>query len=301
VTAAVLRARDLTKSYGAVQALDHLDVEVPAGRIGFVGANGAGKTTFFRLVLGLIHPTGGQVEVLGRAVAADPIAVRADLGYMPEHDCLPGDQTAADVVATLGELSGLPARAARQRASDVLNLVGLDEERFRPIATFSTGMKQRAKLAQALVADPKLVLLDEPTAGLDPGGRDSMLDLVHRLGDFGISVVMATHLLEDVQRVCDYVVMLDGGRLVAAGPTADLTAVTAGVIVEVDAAPQPLAAALQAVGLECTLVDGHIEVATATEDDLDTIRDTVAELRLPLLRLVRRGHSLDEVFRERAR
>ena len=297
---AVLRTEGLTKTFGAVRALDALDVEVPAGRIGFVGANGAGKTTFFRLVLGLIHPTAGRVEVLGRPVAADPVGVRASLGYMPEHDCLPGDQTAADVVATLGELAGLPARAARQRASDVLNLVGLDEERFRPIATFSTGMKQRAKLAQALVADPKLVLLDEPTAGLDPSGRDSMLELVRRLGDFGISVVMATHILEDVQRVCDHVVMIDGGRLVAAGPTADLTADTAAVIVEVAAAPRPLAVALEDAGLTCAIVDGHVEVTTSGPDDLDVIRDIVADLELPLLRLATRGHSLDEVFRERA-
>jgi ABC-2 type transport system ATP-binding protein len=296
----VLRTEALTKAFGPVRALDALDLDVPAGRIGLVGANGAGKTTFFRLVLGLIRPDAGRVEVLGRAVADDPVGVRAHIGYMPEHDCLPLDQTAADVVATLGELSGLPARAARQRASDVLNLVGLDEERFRPIGGFSTGMRQRAKLAQALVADPQLVLLDEPTAGLDPSGRDSMLDLVHRLGDFGISVVMATHLLEDVQRVCDQVVMLDAGRLVAAGPTADLTAVTGTVIVEVDGEPRSLAIALEGAGLECALVDHHVEITGAGDDDLDVIRDTVADLGLPLLRLGRRGHSLEEVFRERS-
>ena len=133
---------------------------------------------------------------------------------MPEHDCLPLDQTAADVVSTFGELSGLPARAARQRASDILDLVGLDEARFRPIGGFSTGMRQRTKLAQALVGDPELVLLDEPTAGLDPLGREEMLALVARLGTFGISVLMATHLLDDVQQVCDHVVMIDAGRLV---------------------------------------------------------------------------------------
>ena len=136
---------------------------------------------------------------------------------MPEHDCLPLDQTAADVVSTFGELSGLPARAARQRASDMLDLVGLDEARFRPIKGFSTGMRQRTKLAQALVGDPELVLLDEPTAGLDPLGREEMLALVARLGTFGISVLMATHLLDDVQQVCDHVVMIDAGRLVVSG------------------------------------------------------------------------------------
>ena len=195
-------------------ALDDLTVEVPRGRIGLVGANGAGKTTMFRLLLGLAHPTEGRIEVCGIDVADDPIGVRSRLGYMPEHDCLPLDQTAADVVSTFGELSGLPARAARQRASDILDLVGLDEARFRPIGGFSTGMRQRTKLAQALVGDPELVLLDEPTAGLDPLGREEMLALVARLGTFGISVLMATHLLDDVQQVCDHVVMIDAGRLV---------------------------------------------------------------------------------------
>ena len=145
--------------------------------------------------------------------------MRSRLGYMPEHDCLPLDQTAADVVATFGELSGLPARAARQRASDILDLVGLDEARFRPIGGFSTGMRQRTKLAQALVGDPELVLLDEPTAGLDPLGPRGDARLVARLGTFGISVLMATHLLDDVQQVCDHVVMIDGGRLVVSGAT----------------------------------------------------------------------------------
>ena len=155
---------------------------------------------------------------------------------MPEHDCLPLDQTAADIVSTFGELSGLPARAARQRASDVLDLVGLDEARFRPVSGFSTGMRQRTKLAQALVADPELVLLDEPTAGLDPLGREAMLDLVARLGGLGISVLLATHLLDDVQQVCDHVIMLDGGRLVVSGSTSGLLERTG--VLTVDVGPE---------------------------------------------------------------
>src|SRR6476659_1046121 len=223
----------LTKRYPGTIALDDLSVELPRGRIGLVGANGAGKTTTFRLLLGLAHPTEGHIEVCGLDVAKDPIGVRSRLGYMPEHDCLPLDQTAADVVATFGELSGLPARAARQRASDILDLVGLDEARFRPIGEFSTGMRQRTKLAQAIVSDPELVLLDEPTAGLDPAGRDDMLALVARLGSFGISVLMATHLLDDVQQVCDHVLMIDAGRLVVAGPTDALLERTGVVTIDV--------------------------------------------------------------------
>jgi ABC-2 type transport system ATP-binding protein len=199
-TGPLFRLESLTKRYPGVTALDDLTVEVPRGLVGLVGANGAGKTTMFRLMLGLARPSEGRLEVCGVDVAADPIEVRSRLGYMPEHECLPLDQTAADVVATFGELSGLPARDARQRASDILDLVGLDEARFRPISGFSTGMRQRTKLAQALVGDPELVLLDEPTAGLDPVGREEMLALVARLGTFGISVLMATHLLDDVQQ-----------------------------------------------------------------------------------------------------
>ena len=179
----LLRIDRVTKRYPGTTALDDLTVELPRGRIGLVGANGAGKTTTFRLLLGLAHPTEGRIEVCGIDVARDPIGVRARLGYMPEHDCLPLDQTAADVVVDVRRAErAARARAARQRASDILDLVGLDEARFRPIGGFSTGMRQRTKLAQAIVGDPELVLLDEPTAGLDPLGREDMLALVARLG-----------------------------------------------------------------------------------------------------------------------
>ena len=301
-TVPLLRINALTKRYGSVTALDSLSVDVPDGRVGVVGANGAGKTTLFRILLGLARPTEGSVQVSGISVADDPIAVRSRLGSMPEHECLPLDQTAADVVATFGELSGLPVRAARQRASDVLDLVGLDEARFRPIGGFSTGRRQRAKLAQALVGDPRLVLLDEPTAGLDPAGREEMLALVARLGTFGISVLMSTHLLDDVQRVCDYVVMIDGGRLVVAGPTDSLLERTGTVTVDVgdDAAAEKLAARLGASGMRVEVADDVVQVTVATDDDLDRIRDAVVELGLPLYRLGSRLTSLDEVFFERA-
>jgi ABC-2 type transport system ATP-binding protein len=292
----LLRLDGVTKRYPGVVALDDLSVDVPRGRIGLVGANGAGKTTTFRLLLGLAHPTEGRIEVCGVNVADDPIGVRARLGYMPEHDCLPLDQTAADVVSTFGELSGLPARAARQRASDILDLVGLDEARFRPIKGFSTGMRQRTKLAQALVGDPDLVLLDEPTAGLDPLGREEMLTLVARLGTFGISVLMATHLLDDVQQVCDHVVMIDAGRLVVSGATDSLLERTGVVTVDVG----PRADALVGRGLPAVAEDGLVEVTIDGDVDLDAVRDVVAELGLPLYRLSTRLTTLDEVFLRRA-
>lgn len=298
--AALLRLRGVTKKYPGVTALDGLTVDVPRGRVGLVGANGAGKTTTFRLLLGLAHPTEGSVEVCGIDVARDPIGVRSRLGYMPEHDCLPLDQTAADVVSTFGELSGLPARAARQRASDILDLVGLDEARFRPIGSFSTGMRQRAKLAQALVGDPELVLLDEPTAGLDPIGREEMLALVARLGSFGISVLMATHLLDDVQQVCDHVLMIDAGTLVVAGATDALLERTGVVTVDVGPSPDALVSGLAAAGLSATPIDGVVEVAVEDDGQMDVVRDVIASLDLPLYRMTTRLTSLDEVFLRRA-
>ena len=300
----VVRARGLTKTYPGVTALAGVDLDIPEGRVGLVGANGAGKTTLFRLLLGLARPTAGTVEVGGIDVAEDPIGVRSRVGYMPEHECLPLDQTAADVVATFGELGGLPVRAARQRASEVLDLVGLDEARFRPVGGYSTGMRQRTKLAQAIVADPQLVLLDEPTAGLDPSGREEMLALVARLGGFGIAVVLATHLLDDVAEVCDHVVMLDAGRLVTDAPTQSLLRRTGTVSVDVgpgDAASR-LLGALAARKLVAAL-DEHgatVEVTVSGDDDLDGVRDVVAELGLPLYRLTNRLTSLDEAFVHRA-
>jgi ABC-2 type transport system ATP-binding protein len=299
----LLRIEGLTKRFGAVTAIDALTADVPSGLIGVVGANGAGKTTLFRILLGLSKPTSGSVEVSGIAVASDPIAVRSRLGYMPEHDCLPLDQTAADVVGTFGEIGGLPAKAARQRASEMLDLVGLDEARFRAVGGFSTGMRQRTKLAQALVTDPELVLLDEPTAGLDPAGRQEMLDLVARLGSFGVSVLMSTHLLDDVQQICDHVLMIDAGRLVVSGPTASLLEGGATSVVDVggDANARLLVDALRQGGLVATEVDGTAEVTVSDDDDLDKVRDIAAALGLPVYRLGSRATSLDDVFLEKAR
>jgi ABC-2 type transport system ATP-binding protein len=299
----LLRAEELTLTYpNGTTALSALTVTVPRGSVGLVGANGAGKTTLFRLMLGLIPPTSGTIDVTGRSVAADPIGIRSRLGYMPEHDGLPNDQSAADFVATFGELAGLPPRAARQRASDILDLVGLDESRFRPIGGFSTGMRQRAKLAQALVADPELVLLDEPTAGLDPVGREEMLDLVGRLSAFGISVLFATHLLDDVQRVCEHVVMIDAGRLVVAGPVDELIERTGTVRVEVGGratAAEELAAALDTHGFPASVLDAQlVDVDTAARGDevFDAVRDACADLGLRLYGLSSRHRSLDDLF-----
>ncbi|MDE0802177.1 MAG: ABC transporter ATP-binding protein [Acidimicrobiales bacterium] len=290
----------LTKTYagGSVRALDSLTVSVEPGLIGLVGANGAGKSTLFRILLGLSQPDAGSVRVAGIDVGDDPIGVRSRLGFMPEHDCLPTDQSAADVVSMLGELAGLPPHDARQRASDILDLVGLDEARFRPIEGFSTGMRQRTKLAQALVADPHLVLLDEPTAGLDPAGRHEMLELVRRLGRFGISVLMATHLLDDVQSTCDQVVMIDGGRLVGAGRTDDLLESSGVLRVDVGGRGRRLVEVLgHTLGIDAAvLADGSVELPVADDSTLDAVVAAVADAGLPLHALSSRRATLDGLF-----
>ena len=294
----MLRIERLTKRYPAVVALDGLSVTLSPGRIGLVGANGAGKTTLFRLLLGLAHPTEGRIEVCGIDVATDPIAVRSRLGYMPEHDCLPLDQSAADFVATFGELSGLPPAppASGPRTSSTSS--ASTRRASGTIGGFSTGMRQRTKLAQALVGDPELVLLDEPTAGLDPLGREEMLHLIARLGSFGISVLLATHLLDDVQQVCDHVVMIDAGRMVVSGQTDALLERTGLVSVDVGHRGHELVAGLARRRCPLRARRGrHPRRGDGgRRPPARRVRDTVVALELPLYRLSTRLTSLDEVF-----
>ncbi len=297
---AVVSVRGLTHSFGAVVALSDLDLDVIPGVTGLVGANGAGKTTFLRILLGLVHADSGIVEVMGNDVRTDPIAVRSLVGYMPEGPCIPKDQTAADFVSFAAELAGVPSKDARRRASETLFLVGLEEERFRFLGDFSTGMQQRVKLAQAIVHGPKLVLLDEPAAGLDPAGRTQMLSLIRRLGGFGINVIVSSHVLTDIEETCDSVVILDAGRLIRAGDlVGHAAAATIGVEVVGDA--RLLAARLVAMGLEVAPA-GHRLVVTARDDEaFDAIRDAAAELSMGILRLGRSTITLEDEFLEQAR
>ena len=215
----VIEAAGVSKRYGDVQALDGVSVVVDAPATGLLGANGAGKSTFMKSLLGLVRPDAGTIRVLGIDAGHGSRELRVRLGYMPEHDCLPTGMTAHDMVVHLAEMRGLSRRDATLRASEVLFQVGLEEERARLIGTYSTGMKQRAKLAQALVHDPDLVVLDEPTNGLDPAGRVEMISLVRRLSrDLGIQVLLSSHVLEDVERTCDAVVVLRAGQVVASRP-----------------------------------------------------------------------------------
>lgn len=291
----ILEVDGLTHDYGDVVALKDLTLTVPPGITGLVGANGAGKTTMLRLMLGLLHPATGSMSVLGADPQLDPLAVRARIGYMPEVECLPKDQTAADFVSYAAQLAGIPTAEAKRRSSETLFLVGLEEERFRYLGDFSTGMQQRVKLAQAIVHDPDLLLLDEPASGLDPEGRVQMLQLIKRLGDFDISVIISSHVLTDIEETCDWVVMLDAGDLLRSGP---LEGFEQGgtVLVEVLERAEEFAARLLASGIDATVDGARIMVGPGDDRLEQAIVETANGTGSGLVRMTRGSSSLEDLF-----
>jgi len=248
----------VTVSYGSHPALRDVSVAFPEGAVGLLGPNGAGKSTLIKALLGLLRPAGGVMHVLGHDVAKRPLAIRARVGYMPENDAhIPG-MNAVAFVAYCGELCGLPQADAMQRAHEVLFYVGLGEARYRNVETYSTGMKQRIKLAQALVHDPDLLLLDEPTNGMDPKGRDEMLALIRDIAD-RISVILSSHVLPDVEFACDHVVVLHKGVVATHGPIAALKGDSARVFeLRVKGDETQFVAALRDVGIESDGESGDV-------------------------------------------
>lgn len=219
----VASIRNLTVRYGQFVALSDFSVEVPDGCVGLLGPNGAGKTTLLKTILGFVEPAGGQGSVMGHDIRSEGKLIRQTLGLMPEQDChIPG-MSAVGFVSYAGELAGMPSEQALRRAHEVLEYCGLGEARYRNVETYSTGMKQRIKLAQALVHGPKLLLLDEPTNGLDPAGREDMLELVRSITHGkGVNVIVSSHLLPDIERVCDHVMVVVRGKLVMEGSIEEL-------------------------------------------------------------------------------
>jgi ABC-2 type transport system ATP-binding protein len=215
--------QNVTKTYGKITALRQLSVQVPTGAVGLLGPNGAGKTTLIRTLLGLISVDSGSGEVLGMDVRTRRLDIRQVVGFAPEDECLFPGVPGVDFVAYAGELCGMSGTDAMQRAHEVLNYVGLGEARYRRVESYSTGMKQRLKLAAAIVHDPRLLILDEPTNGMDPAGRQEILELAHDLAvNKGMSLLFSSHLLPDVEAVCDHVLVLARGKLLAQGAIRDL-------------------------------------------------------------------------------
>jgi ABC-2 type transport system ATP-binding protein len=293
----VVQTKDLSKHYGAILALDRATFSIAPGCTGLLGPNGAGKSTLMKLLLGLLKPDQGEAMIAGCNVRSQPLELRKLVGYMPEHDCLPTDWLAQDFVRYMGELHGLPTRTAIQRASDTLYHVGLGEERYRAIGGFSTGMKQRVKLAQALVHDPHVILLDEPTNGLDPAGRDEMLALIGRVAhEMDINVILSSHLLFDIERVADSVVILNNGHIMAQGTLRELMQATPAVTVRTRTDAAPLADALRKRGYGVEADGGALQVEYRDDAVYDAIRDAAVETRTAIVHLKRRVLSLEDIY-----
>ena len=293
----LLEAKALTKHYGNTIALESVDFEVLDGITGLLGPNGAGKSTAIKLFLGLLKPTAGSAEVMGEK-PYESVEIRTRLGYMPEHDCLPTSITASEFLTHMAQVSGIPPAYARTRAADILRHVGLEEERYRPIGQYSTGMKQRVKLAQSLAHDPIIVLLDEPTAGLDPGGREDMLRLIRRTGrEFGISIVLSSHLMGDVESTCDQIIVLDGGHVTEQGSVSRFTQETETILIDVDDNREELVTALASRGILATVDGNSLAVELDTEAQYDQIRDALVETGARLRRMAPRRLQLTDIFR----
>ena len=302
----VILAKGLVKRWGSNTVLDHASFHIGRGVTGLLGANGAGKTTFFGMVLGFHGGDGGELNVFGMDPISQGSEVRARIGYSPEHDALPFDSRAHDFVRHVAELHGIPSREAIGRASDALFEVGLGEERFRPIGTMSTGQKQRVKLAQAIVHDPSLVLLDEPTNGLDPVQREQMLALIHRCGTvLGLNVVVSSHLLEEVERTCENVVILANGRASTDAVMSDLQQQGNEITVDL-ASPDgssawlaDIANTLTGAGLVVIDAGGStIRVEYVDDDTFDRLRDALVLANAPVRTLSRARRTLADAFLE---
>lgn len=297
----LVEANNVAKSYGSFTALSDVSFTIGSGITGLLGANGAGKTTLLGMILGLHRCDSGSLRVMGIDPYSAGAKVREGLGYAPEHHTLPEDLKASDFVRHVAELHGLPKQEANTRASDALWLVGLGEERFRPMGTMSTGQRQRVKLAQAIAHDPDLILLDEPTDGLDPVQRDEMLDLIRRVSvEFGIHVILSSHLLDEVQQICDAAVIVGDGRVLTSGTLEELRGSGSDVLIEIeDLDTVPLVAAgLEQAGAT-VMVSGRTIIASGDDDAVfDIARDVCAARNAPITRLNRRRLSLEDVFLE---
>jgi ABC-2 type transport system ATP-binding protein len=288
----------LTVRYGTRLAVDDLCVELPDGAIGLLGRNGAGKSSILKAMLGLVRPAAGSIVWPGLPSPASPAAIRAHVGYMPERDAWLPQATGFQMVAILARLSGLPRQDAFRRAHEVLYLVGLEEQRYRAVAGYSAGMRQKAKLAAALVHDPRVLFLDEPTNGLDPAGRADMLQLIARLArDLGKSVLFSTHILHDVESVCDAAVVLEAGRVVAQGSMRELTGGPVRQHELIVDRPSPgLEAALAALGRVERQPDGSYALLLAADAATRDVFAACAQSGAAVRSLVPHRRSLEDVF-----
>ena len=299
-TSPAIEVHGARRAYGKVVALDDVTVRIDAPATGLLGRNGAGKSTLMKAILGLVRLDAGEIDVLGENTRTAGDRIRRRIGYAPEHECLPPELTAADLVRHLAELRGLSRTDAIRRASEVLFAVGLEEERSRVIGSFSLGMRQRVKLAQALVHAPELIILDEPTNGLDPIQRGEMLEVIRRVShDLGVRVLISSHILDDIRRTCDHVVVLRQGSVTLDRPLAAAAGESDVLRIETVEAAAPLVAGLTAAGLTCETIDDRTaRVTIRSEVDRDLVRDIAATTGVGLRRLHPDGPSIEQQLLE---
>ncbi|GAB5562334.1 MAG: ABC transporter ATP-binding protein [Synoicihabitans sp.] len=294
----IIQTSGLGKCYGTHWALRDVSVSIPPGTVGLLGPNGAGKSTFLKCLLNLETPSTGSALVQGHNIKSSDRESRERVGYGPEQDChIPG-MVGCEYVTYCGQLSGMPFAQARQRAHEMLDLVGMGQERYRSIDTYSTGMKQRAKLAQALVHDPSLLILDEPTNGLDASGREYILRLIGSLWkEFGISVIISSHLLQDVERICDRVLIIAGGRVVEHDSMANLKARREKVVeIAPLAGRERYREILGAAGYQVeSLANGRLRVASE-DDSSQWLLELMREHDLPPAHLMTSPDALQGLF-----
>jgi ABC-2 type transport system ATP-binding protein len=294
----IIEAKGLGKNYGSQRALADVNIAVPPGTIGLLGPNGAGKTTFIKCLLNLETPTNGTATVLGCEIRSQNRASRERVGYSPEQDCHIRGMVGCEYVTYCGQLSGMSFQSARQRAHEILDLVGMGQERYRSVDTYSTGMKQRVKLAQALVHDPELVFLDEPTNGLDPSGREHILQLIGSLWrQLGVSVVVSSHLLHDIERICDRVIIIADGRVIEHDSMEALKNRHRRIVELAPAAEaERFATVLKSAGFPVErLSNGRLRVESPTES-VEPILNLMRQHNLPPAEIVANPNALHELF-----
>jgi ABC-2 type transport system ATP-binding protein len=291
----------LSVHYGRTEALKNVRCEIPGGAVGLLGPNGAGKTTLLKTLIGFLDPAGGRASVLGRDIKKNMLTIRQKIGYMPEDECYFPGMNAVSFTAYAGELAGMPPTDAMQRAHEVLFYVGLGEARYRNVDTYSRGMKQRIKLAQALVHDPELLFLDEPTNGMDPKGRQEMLDLIRDISNKkDISLILSSHLLPDVEYVCENVVVLSLGEIVKTGRIADLMQAGKQIFeLKIKGDMDAFTAALDKKSMTWTILrGGWIKVDVPLEFPTRTFFEIARDLKIQIRNLKSSVQTLEDVFLE---